>query len=110
MTIDKKTITKLVDKGGIISPKGPAGSVVMFHSCLVHSSTNNLSPWNRNSVYLSLCAVSNHIKRFKRPEFIAHRNFDPLELLKNSRNSLSGERIIVVPSSPKTFPYACIDL
>ena len=32
------------------------------------------------------------------------------ESLKNSKNSLSGESIMVVPSSPKTFPYACIDL
>ena len=94
-TIDKRTITKLVDKGGIISPKGPAGSVVMFHSCLVHSSTNNLSPWNRNSVYLSLCAVSNHIKRFKRPEFIAHRNFDPLELLPD--NCLTNKYEVDLP-------------
>ena len=28
----------------------------------------------------------------------------PLELLKNSKNSLSGDNIIVVPSSPNTFP------
>ena len=38
-----------------------------------------LSPWNRISVYLSLCAVSNHIRRFKRPEFIAHRDFTPID-------------------------------
>ena len=50
---------------------GPAGSMILFHSCLVHASGRNLSPWNRVSVYLSLCAVSNHIRRFKRPEYIA---------------------------------------
>jgi ectoine hydroxylase len=32
-------------------------------------------------VYLSLCAVSNHITRFHRPEWIAHRNFTPIETL-----------------------------
>jgi ectoine hydroxylase len=32
-------------------------------------------------VYLSLCAVGNHIRRFKRPEYIAHRDFRPIELL-----------------------------
>jgi predicted homoserine dehydrogenase-like protein len=67
--------------GGIVSPKGPAGSMILFHSCLVHASTSNLSPWNRVSVYLSLCAVSNHIRRFKRPEFIAHRDFTPIACL-----------------------------
>jgi len=80
-TIDPDTISKLVARGGIVAPKGAAGSMIMFHSCLVHASTSNLSPWNRVSVYLSLCAVSNHIRRFKRPGYIAHRDFTPIECL-----------------------------
>ncbi len=80
-TIDHATIAKLVTRGGIVAPKGPAGSMILFHSCLVHASTSNLSPWNRISVYLSLCAVSNHIRRFKRPEYIAHRDFTPITCL-----------------------------
>jgi L-proline 4-hydroxylase len=80
-TIDGTTIRKLVERGGIVAPKGRAGSMVLFHSCLVHASTSNLSPWNRVSVYLSLCAVSNHIRRFKRPEYIAHRDFAPIQCL-----------------------------
>jgi ectoine hydroxylase len=80
-TIDHATIAKLVARGGIVAPKGPAGSMILFHSCLVHASTSNLSPWNRISVYLSLCAVSNHIRRFKRPEYIAHRDFTPITCL-----------------------------
>ena len=85
-TIDNNLIKELVDraggnKGGIVSPKGPAGSMIVFHSCLVHASSNNLSPFNRISVYLSLCAVSNHIRRFKRKEYIAHRNFAPIKCL-----------------------------
>src|SRR5215472_9465479 len=80
-TIDHATISKLIQRGGLVAPKGRAGSMIMFHSCLVHASTSNLSPWNRVSVYLSLCAVSNHIRRFKRPEYIAHRDFTPIECL-----------------------------
>jgi ectoine hydroxylase len=85
-TIDNALIAQLVERaggkqGGIVSPTGPAGSMILFHSCLVHASTSNLSPWNRVSVYLSLCAVSNHIRRFKRPEYIAHRDFSPIECL-----------------------------
>src|SRR5438105_9693347 len=80
-TIPNDTIARLVERGGIVAPKGPPGSMILFHSCLVHASTSNLSPWNRVSVYLSLCAVSNHIRRFKRPEYIAHRDFAPLECL-----------------------------
>jgi ectoine hydroxylase len=80
-TIDNDTISKLVAKGGIVAPKGPSGSMILFHGCLVHASTSNLSPWNRVAVYLSLCAVSNHIRRFKRPGYIAHRDFAPLQCL-----------------------------
>jgi len=40
--------------------------MILFHSCLVHASTSNLSPWNRVSVYLSLCAGVEYIRRFKR--------------------------------------------
>ena len=95
-TVDNELIAQLVERAGgkggfdaegrfvpagIVSPKGPAGSMILFHSCLVHASGSNLSPYNRVSVYLSLCAVSNHIRRFKRPEFIAHRDFTPIECL-----------------------------
>ena len=80
-TIDHDVIRQLVAHGGIVAPKGPPGSMILFHGCLVHASTSNLSPWNRVAVYLSLCAVSNHIRRFKRPEYIAHRDFTPLATL-----------------------------
>jgi ectoine hydroxylase len=80
-TISNDNIRQLVKQGGIVAPKGPAGSMIMFHSCLVHASSSNLSPWDRVSVYLSLCAVSNHIRRFKRPGYIAHRDFTPIRCL-----------------------------
>ena len=85
-TLDNDLIRRLVERaggtrGGIVAPKGPAGSMLLFHSCLVHASTSNLSPFDRVAVYLSLCAVSNHIRRFRRPEYIAHRDFRPIELL-----------------------------
>ncbi len=85
-TVDNQLIAQLVDRaggkqGGIASPKGPAGSMIVFHSCLVHASSANLSPFNRVAVYLSLCAVSNHIRRHKRPEYIAHRDFTPIDCL-----------------------------
>ena len=85
-TVDNDLIRQLVQRaggkeGGIVSPKGPAGSMILFHSCLVHASGSNLSPFNRVSVYLSLCAVSNHIRRHKRPAYIAHRDFTPITTL-----------------------------
>ena len=94
-TINHDTIRKLVERGGIVAPKGPAGSMILFHSCLVHASTSNLSPWDRISVYLSLCAVSNHIRRFKRPEYIAHRDFTPIACLPD--DCLLREYDVVLP-------------
>ncbi len=77
-TIDNETIRRLVATGGLVAPKGPAGSVIMFHGNLVHGSPSNMSPFDRTIVYLSLCHVDNHIRRFKRPEWIAHRDFAPI--------------------------------
>src|SRR5687767_11000251 len=101
-TIDHRTITALVDRGGLVAPKGPAGSMILFHSCLVHASTSNLSPWNRVSVYLSLCAVSNHIRRSKRPEYIAHRDFSPIECLPD--DCLLRDYPVVLPWQDGTPP------
>lgn len=82
-TLDNETVTELIEKGGgnIFAAKGKAGSVLMFHGNLVHGSPSNMSPWHRTIVYLSLCHVDNHIRRFKRPEWIAHRDFAPIEPL-----------------------------
>jgi ectoine hydroxylase len=80
-TLDRESVRELADEGGLVAPVGPAGSLLLFHSNLVHASPPNISPWDRVIVYLSLCAVSNHIRRFKRKEWIAHRDFTPIEPL-----------------------------
>jgi ectoine hydroxylase len=80
-TINNDTIRKLADRGGIVVPKGPPGSMIMFDSLLVHGSGSNMSPWDRNTVYLSLCAITNHIQRFNRPAYLALRDFDPIDCL-----------------------------
>ncbi len=80
-TLDRATITRLAEDGGLVAPTGPAGSVLMFHCNLVHASPPNISPFGRTIVYLSLCHVDNHIRRFKRAEWIAHRDFTPIACL-----------------------------
>ena len=80
-TLDRETVTDLVNRGGMVAPTGKAGSVLLFHCNLVHASPGNISPWNRTIVYLSLCHVDNHIRRFKRPAWIAHRDFAAIEAL-----------------------------
>ncbi len=83
-TLDKDTVTRLAreaDDGsgvGIVAPTGKPGSVLMFHGNLVHASPPNITPYPRKIVYLTLCAVSNHITKFTRAEWIAHRDFTPI--------------------------------
>ncbi|MEM7225191.1 MAG: phytanoyl-CoA dioxygenase family protein [Pseudomonadota bacterium] len=77
-TLDRATVTRLAENGGVVAPTGPAGSVLMFHCNLVHASPPNISPLGRTIVYLSLCEVENHIRRFKRADWIAHRDFTPI--------------------------------
>jgi ectoine hydroxylase len=77
-TLDNPTVTRLVEDGGIVAPTGKPGTVLMFHGNLAHASPPNMTPYPRKIVYLTLCAVSNHITRFTRPEWIAHRDFAPI--------------------------------
>src|SRR4249920_2724704 len=63
-TLDEATVTRLVKEGGIVAPTGKAG---------------NITPYPRKIVYLTLNAVSNYIRTPKRPEYIAHRDFTPIQ-------------------------------
>ncbi|MDR4307783.1 phytanoyl-CoA dioxygenase family protein [Chelatococcus sambhunathii] len=82
-TLDEATVTKLVEKGGIVAPTGKPGSMLMFHGNLVHGSAGNITPYPRKIVYLTLNACSNHIRKPTRPEFIAHRDFSPIECVED---------------------------
>ena len=66
-------------RGGPVALRGPASSLVLFSGNLVHGSPSNMSPFNRTIVYPSLCRVDNHVRRFKHPEPVAHRDFTPIE-------------------------------
>src|SRR5689334_20003487 len=83
-TLDNQTVARLAKEAagpdgiGIAAPTGKPGSVIMFHGNLVHASPPNITPYPRKIVYLTLCAVSNHITKFTRPEWIAHRDFTPI--------------------------------
>ncbi|HSG02951.1 MAG TPA: phytanoyl-CoA dioxygenase family protein [Marinobacterium sp.] len=82
-TLDRETVTQLAEQGGCVAPTGAAGSVLLFSSLLVHASPPNISPMGRTIVYLSLCHVDNHIRAFNRKEWIAHRDFTPIEALQD---------------------------
>jgi len=68
-----------VAEGGIVAPTGKPGGLLMFHGNLVHGSAPNITPYPRRIVYLTLNAVSNHIRTPTRPEWIAHTDVSPIE-------------------------------
>ena len=78
-TLDEDTVTRLVNEGGIVAPTGKAGGMLMFHGNLVHGSAGNITPYPRKIVYLTLNAVSNYIRTPTRPDYIAHRDFTPIQ-------------------------------
>src|SRR6266436_5557810 len=84
-TLDKDTVTRLCRDAetahgqGIVAPTGKPGSVLMFHGNLVHASPPNITPYPRKIVYVTFCACSNHITKFTREAWIAHRDFTPIQ-------------------------------
>lgn len=82
-TLDRDKVSELAAAGGCVAPTGPAGSMLVFSSLLVHASPANISPFDRTIVYLSLCHVDNHITKFTRDDWIAHRDFTPITALED---------------------------
>jgi ectoine hydroxylase len=78
--INKNILRELVEKRSIRAVTGPAGTVMFFHGNLFHASGNNLSPWDRFTVFVSYNSVENALreKDNSRPEFIAARDFRPV--------------------------------
>ncbi|MFE8925817.1 MULTISPECIES: phytanoyl-CoA dioxygenase family protein [Streptomyces] len=65
---------------GIVAPKAPAGSVLLFHSNILHGSGPNMSPDNRTMVLISYNSVDNPLRDVPnpRPAFLASRTPDPV--------------------------------
>ena len=77
-------LEKLVEVGGMAAPKGPAGSVTFFECNMMHGSNSNITPWPRHNIFLVYNSVENTLVEpfcglAPRPEFIAHRDFTPIE-------------------------------
>ncbi len=79
-SVDKASLSRLVDRGGIVAPKGPAGSVLFFHPNTVHGSVPNLSPYDRKIVLVTYNRVDNQpsFQANPRPEFLVSRDFTPV--------------------------------
>jgi ectoine hydroxylase len=83
--LNQSTLINWVEKKGIYSAIGPAGSVLFFHGNVFHASSNNLSPWDRNAFLITYNSINNTLRESenRRPEFIANRNFTPVKPIEN---------------------------
>ena len=82
---DPESLARLVERGGIASMKGPAGSVILFDCNAMHGSSSNISPYSRSNLFTVYNSTENRLgpPQFglaPRPEFIAaRRHIAPLE-------------------------------
>ncbi|WP_176308617.1 phytanoyl-CoA dioxygenase family protein [Micromonospora sp. NBS 11-29] len=78
--VGAETLARTIGDGTIVAPKGPAGSVLLFHSKILHGSAPNMSPRNRTIVLTTYNSVSNALADVPepRPEFLASRRPVPL--------------------------------
>jgi ectoine hydroxylase len=67
----------------MVSPKGPAGSVVFFSSEVVHGSAPNMSPMARRLLIATYNDVSNlpSWRGEPRPDYVVCRDTEPLSPL-----------------------------
>jgi L-proline 4-hydroxylase len=76
--VERDTVARLAEEGGIVSATGPAGTVLVFGDCLVHGSPPNMSPWDRRIFSLILNPVANAYTKHQRPEHQHHRDLTPV--------------------------------
>jgi ectoine hydroxylase-related dioxygenase (phytanoyl-CoA dioxygenase family) len=83
--LDNKTITRLVERGGITAPLGSAGSVFFFHGNIAHASVPNISPYPRRLLIITYNSIKNIpcSNKKPRPEFLVSQNYMPLRAAKN---------------------------
>jgi len=75
---DEAALEFLDSQGGIVAPKGPAGSVLFFECNTMHGSNSNISPQPRSNAFFVYNALTNRVVEpfsgmSPRPEYIATR-------------------------------------
>ncbi len=95
-SLDRETVTRLVAQHGIVSPKAPAGSLLLFHCNLFHGSPNNISPQDRTMIFVTYNNVANVPPPVEqpRPEFLVSRDATPLMPLSDAGAWFSATKTI----------------
>src|SRR5262249_31007680 len=85
-SLDREVVSQLVERFGIVAPKGASGSVMFFHCNLVHASPNNISPYDR----VIVLATYNNIENIpvasdhRRPDFLCGRDYRAVATVSDS--------------------------
>lgn len=81
---ESDVLKSMANQGGIVAPKGPPGSLLLFECNTLHASNSNMSPWPRSNLFFVYNSVENKLDspycgQEPRPEFLAARsNIEPL--------------------------------
>ncbi|MCV4235689.1 ectoine hydroxylase [Virgibacillus sp. LDC1] len=76
---DHDSLTRMVKEGGIDTPVGKAGSIVIFDCNIMHGSNSNITPMPRSNIFMVYNSVENKVVQpysgqSPRPEYIATRD------------------------------------
>jgi len=80
---NREALTMMVDKWGIETMSGEAGTVIFFDCNAMHGSAGNITPYPRNNLFFVYNAIENRLTdpfggTAPRPEYIASRHFEPI--------------------------------
>ena len=90
--VSDERVADLCTRGELYSPRGPAGSVWMFHCNMVHASNANISPTRRALCTICYNRTDNLPSAYARPEWEAHSDFSVIEALGEECLGGSGAR------------------
>jgi ectoine hydroxylase len=77
----RATVDAWAKRFGIVAPKGPAGSVLIFHGCIIHGSAPNMSAWDRTMTLATYNRTDNALVRPTRPAFVSLQDYTAIEPL-----------------------------
>ncbi|MCD0254769.1 phytanoyl-CoA dioxygenase family protein [Xanthomonas campestris pv. campestris] len=80
-SVPQQKVESLSRAGQLVAPKGPSGSVLLFHPNLVHGSASNISPFDRSVVLVTYNRSVNAPvpgAGKQRPDFLCERDCTPI--------------------------------
>lgn len=78
-SLDRLVVGEMIQKYGIVSPKGPRGSALLMDGNIIHGSPSNISPFDRAVVIVTFNSIENIPVAFSnRPDFLSNHHPMPV--------------------------------